>query len=465
MSFISPEFACIALFLYPIYWLLKPYRTAQQLFLLLCSYSLYATWSVQFAIVLFIFSTYIWLCGAWISTLPQNSRRTMWSCLCILGSLSVLFATKYYQFFRDLLVSCFPSLGHAGLLPVFELVAPAGISFFTFQSITYLTWEGRGRLTSSSYLRLLLFLSFWPTLFAGPILRAKDFFAQLEQEDTGYPKEIERAAYYLLLGLTQKLVFANWLATVFVDEGFRYPDSHTVISASATILAYSLQILFDFAGYSLIVTALALLLGFTIPVNFRQPYLAANLGDFWRRWHISLSLFIRDYVYIPLGGNRYGFSRTQCNILIAMLLSGIWHGANTTFLVWGLMHGCGVIAVNIAHSISAYRLPVLVGRGLTLVYVATAWVFFRAGTLESAVSVLGGLTGEIGTVGYPHFMLLYLTATYLILATQAYEFEEAVVSRLSHFSALSIASLTSIIIFFIVLFGPSGVPGFIYFQF
>lgn len=465
MSFVSPEFAFVALLFYPLYWLLKPYREAQMMLLLFSSYLLYATWSVEFAVILFLFSSYIWLAGWWLSGLQPGKRR-VFCCACGLAmSLMVLVVTKYYSFSREMLVALFPSLGQSGVLPIVDIVAPAGISFFTFQAITYLMWEYEEHVGRLRFTHLLLFLSFWPTLFAGPILRAKDFFRQLQGDEIGAPKEVERAAYYLILGLTQKLVLANWLAMTFVDEGFRYPDSQSTVATAAIIVAYSLQIFFDFAGYTLIVTALALLLGFSLPVNFRQPYLAANLGEFWRRWHVSLSFFIRDYVYIPLGGNRHGFFRAQLNILIAMVISGLWHGANTTFVVWGWMHGLGVVGVNIVHRYSRLSIPTGIANAITLLYVGVAWVFFRADSWETAISLLRNLGLGSGDMTVSHACLCVLAVTYLAAAHYAAEIEEAVVAFLRSLSPVALASLATVALYLIILFGPSGVPGFIYYQF
>lgn len=465
MSFVSPEFALVALLFYSVYWLLRPYRETQMMVLLLSSYLLYASWSVQFAIILFLFSCYVWLAGWWLSSLEAGKRRVACFGVGIVASLGLLFTTKYYSFSREILVGVFPSIGHANILPVLDFVAPAGISFFTFQAITYLVWEYNERPGRLRFTHLLLFLSFWPTLFAGPILRAKDFFEQLKNEQVGEPKEPERAAYYLLLGLTQKLVFANWLAVTFVDEGFKYPDSHTFISVAAVMVAYSLQIFFDFAGYTLIVTALALLLGFSLPQNFKQPYLARNLGDFWRRWHISLSFFIRDYVYIPLGGNRHGFARAQFNILVAMLISGLWHGANTTFIIWGWMHGIGVVAVNVFGRLTRRSIPALFAHALTCLYVAMAWVFFRADSCETAITLLGGLAAGLGELRPTHCALALLAVTYLGLARRAETNEEAIVEYFKRLPEVALAPLTSFAAYLIILLGPSGVPGFIYYQF
>jgi hypothetical protein len=184
-------------------------------------------------------------------------------------------------------------------------------------------------------------------LFAGPIWRAEHFFAQTDRQRparrVGSPRQGWLALYLIVLGLVQKVVLASWLSAQVVDPVYKSPDQFASVSLGAAMLGYSLQIFLDFAGYTLIVTGLALLLGYRLPVNFRQPYLARNLSDFWTRWHVSLSSFIRDYIYIHLGGNLLGWGRTQLNVLSGMLISGLWHGANWTFVVWGLLHGLGVV--------------------------------------------------------------------------------------------------------------------------
>ncbi len=465
MSFVSPEFALVALLFYSVYWALRPYREVQMGLLLISGYLLYASWSVQFAVILFLFSTYVWLAGWWLSGLKPSKQRGACFAVGVTACLTLLLATKYYSFSRDLLVGIFPSLSHSSLLPVLDFVAPAGISFFTFQAITYLVWEYREHAGRLRFTHLLLFLSFWPTLFAGPILRAKDFFAQLQGTQVGSPREPERAAYYLLLGLTQKLVFANWLALTFVDESYKYPDAQTATSVVALMIAYSLQIFFDFAGYTLIVTALALLLGFSLPTNFQQPYLSRNLGEFWRRWHMSLSFFIRDYVYIPLGGNRLGFLRTQINIFVAMLVSGLWHGANTTFIIWGCLHGVGVIVVNFFNRFVGRPLPTALAHTVTLLYVAVAWVFFRADSVDSALAILGGFRAGFSELLPAHSALIFLASIYLFLAQYAEDIEQKFVSIFQQLPPVALASITSTAVYGIILLGPSGVPGFIYYQF
>jgi D-alanyl-lipoteichoic acid acyltransferase DltB (MBOAT superfamily) len=467
MSFVSPEFALIALIFFPIYWSLNRHRSIQLGFLTLSGYALYATWSVQFAGILLLFSAYIWLAGRWVQSCKTHPRRKLWFAISVLVSLVLLLASKYYEFVRQLLSTLMPNVGMQALLPIIDIVAPAGISFFTFQAVTYLVWQYESKPPRTSFIHLLLFLSFWPTLFAGPIMRARDFFAQLDGPDVGLPRQTQKAIYYLLLGLFQKMVFASWLAATFVDEAFKYPDSQTFVTAFAAIVGYSLQIFLDFAGYTLIVTGLALMLGFSLPINFKQPYLAINLQEFWRHWHISLSSFIRDYVYIPLGGNRKGFAHTQVNILLAMVISGLWHGANSTFIVWGTLHGLGVVFVNLYDKMlgKEQAMPVALARLFTLSYIALAWVFFRADTNEAALQLLSALANGLGTPEFQHGLLAAFVIIFFLLSAQAQRLEQACVQWLTELGWIALTCLVSGLAFMAILLGPNGVPSFIYYRF
>lgn len=467
MSFVSPEFALIALIFFPVYWSLNRHRSIQLGFLTASGYALYATWSVQFACILLVFSAYIWVAGHWVQSRQTNSGRKLWFAISVLVSLVLLLASKYYEFVRQMLAALMPNVGMQALLPIIDIVAPAGISFFTFQAVTYLVWQFESKPPRTSFIHLLLFLSFWPTLFAGPIMRARDFFAQLDGPDVGIPSKTPKAIYYILLGLFQKMVFASWLAGTFVDEAFKYPDTQTFVTALAAIVGYSLQIFLDFAGYTLIVTGLALLLGFNLPINFKQPYLAINLQEFWRHWHISLSSFIRDYIYIPLGGNRKGFFHTQFNILLAMVISGLWHGANSTFIVWGTLHGLGVVFVNLYDKAlgKGQAMPVAAARLFTLSYIALAWVFFRADNNEAAWQLLSGLATGLGEPVFQHGLLAVFIIVFFLLSAQAQRIEQACVQRLTELNWLSLTLLVSTLAFVAILLGPSGVPGFIYYRF
>ena len=469
MNFVSPEFALMALLFFPLYWYLHPYRNAQLSFLLLGSYALYASWSLNATLILIVYSLLIWCAGNWINAAATRSRLSL--SIVLLLSLSTLLLTKYYEFFRQEAGELLPQLGLQILLPAVDFVAPLGISFYTFQAITYLVWRYRAIPCAVEPLRPLVFLAFWPTLFAGPILRAENFFLQMAKSN-GLPRTIERAIYLIFLGLIQKMVFASWLADTFVDEAFRYSGQLDALSALAAIWGYSLQIFLDFSGYSLIVTGLALLLGYEVPRNFQQPYLARNLREFWRCWHISLSTFIRDYIYIPLGGNRGPFLRTQGNLLLAMLLSGIWHGANTTFLIWGLLHGLGIVFLNgdarlwrACFGENPPLLPLSLARLMTLLYVGLAWVFFRSPSCEDALQFLAALQVRPTNFLPKHLALLVFTLVFFFLTRRAERLAAYTETLIAESSGWQLYLAGTLLAFGIVFFSPDGVPSFIYYQF
>ncbi|HEY6093694.1 MAG TPA: MBOAT family O-acyltransferase [Gallionellaceae bacterium] len=465
MSFVSIEFVFAALVFFPLYWGLRGHRNWQAFLLILSGYLLYATWSPVSAIALLGFSMYIWLAGRWINGAGSAGRRRVLLASGVLIGMLWLLVSKYYEFVRQAAVDVLLNLDLHVLLPVIDVVAPVGISFFTFQAITYLVWQHEIEPQHTSLAKPLLYFAFWPTHFAGPIFRARDFFTQLESDAFGAPKHAELALYYILLGMVQKIVFANWLGSTFVDEAFKYPDTQTTISAAAAVLGYALQIFLDFSGYTLIVAGLGMLLGFTLPLNFRQPYLAADLRDFWRRWHISLSSFIRDYVYIPLGGNRLGYLRAQFNVLVAMLVSGLWHGASSTFLVWGAIHGAGMVGQNLYEKLIGISLPRLLTRMLTFAFVCLGWIFFRADSSEAALQMLAGFGRYSTDFGPQHAWLLAFIAVFFLFSANKYLLEQRAVQliRLAHGWKLMAAATA--MIFLVIWFGPSGVPDFIYYRF
>jgi hypothetical protein len=210
-------------------------------------------------------------------------------------------------------------------------------------------------------------------------------------------------------------------------------------------------------------------LGFELPVNFRQPYLARNLPDFWTRWHVSLSSFIRDYIYIPMGGNRLGFARTQANVMAGMLLSGVWHGPNWTFVVWGLLHGLGVVVVNLYKGFHGPRLPAGLAQAVTLLFVALAWVFFRAESLEAACSMLRGVVLNVHPFWQvpagPTLALVSLVFVFLALSRHAAALQAGVVTRFQAWPVWRLGLVLSVCVFGVIALGPSGVPGFIYYRF
>lgn len=470
MSFLSPEFCYIALIFYLVYWALKDFPTPQKTYLTASSYVFYATWSIQFTTILFLFSLWIWWAGEWIKKPTDIERYKKLKLTIVISlSLSLLIMTKYYEFLRNSIDAALMFGGVHYTLPFIDLVVPAGVSFFSFQAITYLVWQGQEIQEEFKHktplIEVLLYLAFWPTLFAGPIFRAKNFFSQLKGPDVGTAIYVEKAIYFILLGLFEKIVLANWLSTNFVDQVYAYPDSQNTVSVFSGIWAYALQIFFDFSAYTLIVTGLGFLLGYQIPINFKQPYLAINLQDFWKRWHISLSTFIRDYIYVPLGGNQQGFTKTQINIFIAMVLSGLWHGANTTFLIWGALHAVVVIISNINTRYTVLFLSEIHSRILTVVFISIAWVFFRADNLEIALGVLDHIRNVEGTFTQKHLFLLILSILFFYGSQRVEQIEKKVISWSSHYWGWKYFLVVTGIIFMIIEAGPNGVPAFIYYRF
>jgi alginate O-acetyltransferase complex protein AlgI len=380
-----------------------------------------------------------------------------------------LLTVKYYEFLRATAQALLGAVGLSSALPLVDVVTPVGVSFFTFQAITYLVWVGQGPARARSLKDVLLFLSFWPTLFAGPILRAATFFGQIDAKRPGRPRKAMSALYLIMLGLTQKMLLSSWLAEQFVDPVFRLPEQTSGLVLTASMVAYSLQIFLDFGGYTLIVTGLGLLLGYELPVNFRQPYLARNLQDFWARWHVSLSSFIRDYIYIPLGGNRLGWYRTQLNVMAGMFISGMWHGANWTFIVWGLLHGVGVVALHVMRRLDWPQWPLPFARLATFAFVTLAWVFFRADSIDQAWSVLLGVfnspTAWWHWQGKPVGYLALLLAVFWVLSLNARRCQAGTVRAMRRLGWIATCLGMGAVLHLVVALGPEGVPGFIYYRF
>lgn len=470
MSFVSPEFALFCLLFLPLYWALAQHARWQRGLLIVTGYGLYATWVPAFAGVLLAYSTVMWALGRWMS----KTGRTRWPLylgLWLAGSF--LLSLKYYEFVRETFQTVLQNTGFYSLLPVLDVVVPVGVSFFTFQAVTYLVMVGRQPGSARSWPDVLLFLSFWPTLFAGPILRADHFFAQLDEREpgrrVGLPRQAWLALYLITLGLVQKVVLASWLSAQWVDPVYKFPEQASSVVLAAAMLAYSLQIFLDFAGYTSIVTGLGLLLGFRLPINFRQPYLARNLADFWTRWHVSLSSFIRDYIYIPMGGNRRGFARTQAHVLAGMLISGLWHGANWTFVLWGLLHGLGVVVLNLAQRLGFPAWPRWAAQALTFLFVSLAWVFFRADSVPQALRMLQGLwhspVGFWPTDVLPWPGLLAICVLVLGLSPWAATLERKAVASFGRLGLWGSGLLLSLALCAVLFYGPEGVPNFIYYRF
>jgi D-alanyl-lipoteichoic acid acyltransferase DltB (MBOAT superfamily) len=367
--------------------------SARKSFLLAASWLFYASWNPVLLLLLVATTWANFHLARWIQRArgdASDAARRAW--LLMVGGLTVnlglLAFFKYGAFFY---------LSIADLLPLpppprfLAIVAPLGISFYTFHAISYLVDTYRRlRPPTDRFTDFALYIAFFPQLIAGPISRWGFFGPQLSKPPPVGPAAVESAAMLLAVGLLKKVVCADALGT-FVDQVYGNLDRAGWVEILVAFYAYAYQIYFDFSGYTDIAMGLAALFGLRLPENFRHPYVAENPSEFWRRWHISLSTWLRDYLYVPLGGNRKGALRTYVNLFVTMLLGGLWHGAAWTFVGWGAFHGAWLAAHRLLAKRRAPRTPLWVRRVVTFHLVALGWVLFRAGSLATALAFLNGL--------------------------------------------------------------------------
>ena len=367
--------------------------------LLGASYYFYGTFKMQY-VVLIAASTIIAYCTALlIQKNQEKSVKKKYLFIGVIFNLGLLFVLKYYNFFSNSLASIlsFNEIPHKSHL--LRLVVPVGISFYIFQVVSYIIDVYRGTKTAERHLGLFaLYVAFFPKLLSGPIERAKQFLSQLHESHQWDWGQATNGFKLMVWGLFKKVVVADRIA-VFVDIVFSNPDSHGGPSLALAMVLYSFQIYCDFSGYTDVAIGISQVFGFKLMDNFDRPYSARSIAEFWRRWHISFSTWLRDYLYIPLGGNRVGPGRLYINLMIVFLVCGLWHGANWTFIGWGLIHGLYLIVgltsrdirSKIAHALGLDRIPAF-HRGLqvftTFILVSLAWVFFRADSLYDAVYVV-----------------------------------------------------------------------------
>ncbi len=399
MLFVSSTF----LFFLPLVvagrWLL-PGRIARP-FLLAASYAFYAVWGPWYALLLLGATALAYLLGLGLARWPARGGALL--ALGVALALATLGWFKYAGFLATQAWHLGRLLGWEACQPALDVVLPVGISFYLFQLISYLVDVRRGREAERDPLRFALYVAFFPHLMAGPIVRADELLPQLHAPPAFDGERFQRGALRLLTGLVKKAVIADGLAA-FVDPVFRAPAGASCLELWVAVAGYAAQIYCDFSGYTDIALGAGQLLGFELPENFRFPYRARSPSDFWRRWHLTLSRFLRDYLYIPLGGNRAGPLRTQANLMLTMLLGGLWHGAAWRFVLWGGLHGALLVLERAWRALfpAGSRLDGWRGRAwyralawaLTLVAVSLGWVLFRARDLPTAWAVLSGLVSS-----------------------------------------------------------------------
>jgi len=383
----------------------------QNTLLFLSSLLFYAWGGVSYTLILLGSIVVNFLAGNAIQNHPHH--RKLWFTLAVILNLSSLIFFKYANFLVDnvnVLTSIF------GISPIFlkRILLPIGISFYTFQCISYLTDVYRGQVQAqTNFIRLGTYIALFPQLIAGPIIRYHEIEPQLSQRDFSW-ENLYQGIQRFCLGLARKILIANQLALIADDIFARAPGTITSATAWLGALVYALQIYYDFAGYSDMAIGLGRMFGFRFPENFNFPYLATSIRDFWRRWHITLSAWFKDYLYIPLGGNRKGKGRTYLNLYIVFFLTGLWHGASWTFVVWGLMHGTLMVVERLGFDRLLEKSYQPLRHLYTLLMVVVAWVFFRADSLDYAVTFVGRMFSFQGG-GLSPFMAYYRQPLYWVV--------------------------------------------------
>ena len=479
MLFPTITFAIFFLVVYAASWLLMPRLRLWKWFIIAASYLFYGWWDWRFVLLLVAATFVNQSLAVQIRRARGRSRDAHagrgWLIVAIVVNLAALGYFKYFDFFASSLDDLLGRFGLGAPLPLLRVVLPVGISFLVFRMLTYVIDIYRGELEPAPALDYGVYVAFFPYLLAGPIARAGEFLPQLRTPRDPRSVDAGRAFLMILGGLAKKMLIADYLATHIVNGVFSSPQQYSSWETLVGIVAYSVQIYCDFSAYSDIAIGVALLLGFEIPVNFNAPYAARTIQDFWRRWHITLSSWLRDYLYIPLGGNRKGPARTSVNLLLTFLLGGLWHGAGWQFILWGGMHGTGL-------ALEHQRADVRRRRGIpepgatagaralqrlgTFAFVTVAWVFFRADSIGAAFSVLWRLVAGLGSIGSAvTWPVIGLIALGIGIQYIPETFMERLRLGLASIGWVGQGAVLALALFLIQTLGPQGAAEFLYFKF
>ena len=383
---------------------------ADRLIMLAASFFFMGFVDWRFALILALLSVVTWL----------SVKHQKLSAFGVIFALLCLAYFKYTNFFIGSFLRLLGRPAHDAL----AILLPLGVSFYTFSAISYIADVRRGKIAPRSLSQVALYLSFFPKVTSGPIQRSSDFFAQTDKPAAIGLSSLSEGAQIYVFGMFKKLVLADRLS-VFVNQVFATPYAFSSVTVLFAVIAYSLQIYFDFSGYSDMSVGVARMLGIRLPRNFNLPYLSHNVTEFWKRWHISLSSWLQDYLYISLGGSRKGTTRTYVNLTLVMLLGGLWHGASGNYLIWGLMHGLALAVHKLfmGKTGSAQKTASLPCRILsvlgTYAFICVTWVFFRAQTTAQALTILSCLLPGKSGIFHPYFWLFFALTAYLFCAALA----------------------------------------------
>ena len=436
--------------------------------LLAASYYFYMNWNPAYAILIFGSTIITYLCSLLLEKYQTDrGKKRLFLTISLIINFGILFLFKYFNFVNETMFSVMEYLGVRWAVPNLDILLPVGISFYTFQAVGYTIDVYRGQLKAERHFGIYaLFVSFFPQLVAGPIERASNLLPQFREKHVFNTSMAIDGLKLMLWGYFMKVVVADRLA-VYVDAVYNNVDQHNGTSLLLASILFSFQIYGDFAGYSFIAIGAAKIMGFRLMTNFKRPYFATSIKTFWSRWHISLSTWFKDYLYIPLGGNRVSRGRHYYNLFVTFLISGVWHGANMTFVIWGGVHGLCQVAENVLSGLfKGLKLPRLMKMVFTYAIVLFAWIFFRANTMQDAWSVITKIFVEPGRLFIDQTTLAYsfIGLSLLLIKEAKDEFDIKISFSNSNNMVVRYAYYIAIISS-IMLFGVFDSSQFIYFQF
>ncbi len=472
MLFNSLTFIVFFIVVLGLHYTVSSWKT-QKTVLLTASYIFYAAWNPPFVILLWISTLVDWYVAKALVREEGPGKRKGLLFISLAVNLGLLGFFKYGNFLLENFKALMDLAGIPFEAATPSIILPVGISFYTFQTLSY-TLDVYFRKTDrcQSFLDFALYVTFFPQLVAGPIVRAVDFLPQCIKPRRATRDQFGWGLYFMTLGMFQKVVLADTLLSSAADKVFSH--SGTALHFFDTwigVLAFSAQIFCDFAGYSTCAIGTALCLGFILPDNFRSPYAAIGFSDFWRRWHITLSTWLRDYLYIPLGGNRRGTLRTLFNLMFTMFLGGLWHGASWTFIVWGLLHGFYLVVEHLLRQCFPDIALVKTRMGrfglgmLTFLIVSVTWIFFRAGDFSTACLLFGSLFNFNGTQILPTLEILQVSGVVIgLLCSHWYLHEKHLEHAIQNLPAWWVVTLWSTMLIGLIV-TQGGANAFIYFQF
>ena len=470
MLFPTIDFGLFFAFSLGLVWSLNSQNLLKKWVMLALSLFFYACWNWRFLLLLFASGAISYFVGLYVGA--ERKRRKLVLALGIALDLAILCYFKYLDFFIAQALTLAHDLGLNPPMLFVNVTLPVAISFLTFHAISYIVDVYRGRLKASrSPLDILLYVSFFPHLVAGPIVRAHEFLPQLASPRRAADFGLGENMLLILGGLFKKMVIANYLAVRFVDPVFTDPTQFSRFDLVMAVYAYAIQIYADFSAYTDIAIGVAALLGYRFPQNFNQPYRALGIGDFWRRWHMTLSNWLRDYLYIPLGGNRHGALTTARNLMLTMLLGGLWHGANWTFLIWGALHGAALVVDHAYRRSRLYKLygqrswAVVVDWAVTLHFVCFCWLFFRAPSLDVATQYLSGIVTDNGAPNTMPAIVWPLIAAGALTQAVPPDWRARLGEWLDARGETAQIGVGAAMLYFIVVMAPDASAPFIYFQF